>query len=95
MKYRSRADIAATILEIAQGGVLKTRIMYSAFLSYPQLKEYLEFLKENGLLGYIPEKKVYRTTEKGSRFLNSYQELHHMLYPKDSKVLKERSKLLS
>ena len=35
MKYRSRMDIASEILEIAEGGALKTRIMYSAFLSFP------------------------------------------------------------
>ena len=41
MKYRSRTDITAQILEAANGGVTKTKIMYKAFLSYAQLKEYL------------------------------------------------------
>lgn len=80
-------EIAAKILEVAQKGVIKTRIMYSAFLSYPQLKEYLEFLVENDLLEHISEKNLYLTTDKGKRFLNSYQELEHMMYPKKSKVL--------
>ncbi|HSN96249.1 MAG TPA: winged helix-turn-helix domain-containing protein, partial [Nitrososphaeraceae archaeon] len=39
MKNRSRSDIIRMILESANGGaVTKTKIMYSAFLSYQQLK---------------------------------------------------------
>ncbi len=52
MKYRSRTDIVATILETADGGATKTKIMYSAYLSYAQLKEYLSMLLENELLEY-------------------------------------------
>src|SRR2546422_835291 len=42
MKYRSRTDIVTQILDAANGnGANKTRIMYKAYLSYAQLKEYL------------------------------------------------------
>jgi predicted transcriptional regulator len=75
-------DITAKILEIALGGALKTRIMYGAFLSFPQLKEYLRFLQENDLLEYSPEKNLYLTTEKGKRFLKSFREMQEMLFPK-------------
>ena len=34
MKYRSRTDIAAAMLEIALDGAIKTKIMYKAFLSF-------------------------------------------------------------
>jgi predicted transcriptional regulator len=51
MKYRSRTDIAEMILEAANGGAAKTKIMYKAFLSYAQLKEYLTVLLQNGLFG--------------------------------------------
>ncbi|WP_323444712.1 winged helix-turn-helix domain-containing protein [Candidatus Nitrososphaera gargensis] len=34
MKYRSRTEITAQILEAACGGATKTRIMYKAYLSY-------------------------------------------------------------
>jgi predicted transcriptional regulator len=51
MKYRSRTDIVSQILEAANGGATKTKIMYKAYLSYAQLKEYLSVLVENGLLG--------------------------------------------
>ncbi len=81
MKYRSRMDIAAAILEIAQGGAIKTRIMYKAFLSFPQLKEYLELLLDGGLLEYNEEEKEYYTTEKGKQFLKMYKEVGQMIFP--------------
>ena len=75
MKYRSRTDITAQILEAANGGVTKTKIMYKAFLSYAQLKEYLTVLIENGLLEYVEGEQIYRTTEKGNRFLKIYNQI--------------------
>jgi predicted transcriptional regulator len=74
-------DIAADILEIAQGGAIKTRIMYRAFLSFPQLKEYLELLTDQGLLEHVKEEKVYSTTEKGRRFLKMYKEIGQTILP--------------
>jgi predicted transcriptional regulator len=58
MRYRSRTDIVAQILEAANdgggdgGGATQTKIMYKAFLPYAQLKEYLTIMVENGLLKY-------------------------------------------
>jgi predicted transcriptional regulator len=53
MKYRSRTDIVGLMLEAANGGSTKTKIMYKAFLSYAQLKEYLTLLLQNDLLEYL------------------------------------------
>ena len=86
MGYRCRTDIIAKILEIAQGGVLKTGIMHGAFLSFTQLKEYLKFLQENDLLEYSSEKNRYLTTEKGKRFLKGFREMQEMLYPKERSI---------
>ena len=52
------------------GGATKTKLMYSAFISFNQLREYLLLLVENGLIQYEEGKHTYRTTEKGIRFLN-------------------------
>ncbi|HKR72597.1 MAG TPA: winged helix-turn-helix domain-containing protein, partial [Candidatus Nitrosocosmicus sp.] len=68
MKYRNRTEIISNILNAANGGISKTKIMYKAFLSYAQIKEYLPILLENNLLELGPDGK-YRTTEKGIRFL--------------------------
>jgi predicted transcriptional regulator len=53
MKYRSRTEIVSNILDAANGKATKTKIMYKAFLSYPQLKEYLSVLTENNLIEYL------------------------------------------
>jgi predicted transcriptional regulator len=76
MKYRSRTDITAQILEAANGGVTKTKIMYKAFLSYAQLKEYLSVLIEN-----VEGEQVYKTTDKGNRFLKIYNQIGEYVAP--------------
>ena len=81
MKYRSRTDITAQILEAANGGVTKTKIMYRAFLSYAQLKEYLSVLVENDLLEYVEGEQVYKTTDKGNRFLKIYNQIGEFVAP--------------
>ena len=50
------------------GGATKTKLMYSAFISFNQLKEYLSLLAENGVIQY-EETHTFRTTEKGRHFL--------------------------
>jgi predicted transcriptional regulator len=79
MKYRSRTDIVGLILEAANGGATKTRIMYKAFLSYAQLKEYLTVLLQNDLLEYVEEILNFRTTEKGIRLLQMYSQFDEMM----------------
>jgi predicted transcriptional regulator len=69
VKYRSRSDIIELLLNAADGGgATKTKLMYSAFISFNQLKEYLSLLAENGLI-YEEGKHTLRTTEKGIHFL--------------------------
>ncbi|TLX88330.1 MAG: hypothetical protein E6L04_00960 [Thaumarchaeota archaeon] len=79
MKYRSRTEIVAMILEAANGGTTKTRIMYKAFLSYAQLREYLSVLVENNLLEYLEGSQTYKTTEKGLNFLKMHNEIGELL----------------
>ena len=52
MKYRDRTEIITLILASASrlNGVLKTRIMYEAFLSFSQVEEYIALLLRNSLL---------------------------------------------
>ena len=79
MKYRSRTEIVAMILEAANGGATKTKIMYKAFLSYAQLREYLSVLIENSLLEYLEGSQTYNTTEKGLNFLKMHNEIGELL----------------
>jgi predicted transcriptional regulator len=80
MKYRSRTELTSNILEAANGGATKTKIMYKAFLSYAQLKEYLAVLIQNDLVIQDME-GIYRTTSKGIRFLETSRQLGGLLVP--------------
>ena len=79
VKYRSRTEIVAMILEAANGGATKTKIMYKAFLSYAQLREYLSVLIENNLLEYLDGTQTYKTTEKGLNYLKMHNEIIKLL----------------
>ena len=79
MKYRSRTEIVAMILESGNGGATKTKIMYKAFLSYAQLREYLSVLIENNLIEYVEGSQTYKTTEKGLNFLKMHNEIGELL----------------
>ncbi|HET9806534.1 MAG TPA: winged helix-turn-helix domain-containing protein [Nitrososphaeraceae archaeon] len=79
MKYRSRTEIVGNILDAANGGATKTKIMYKAFLSYGQLKEYLSVLIENNLLEYLDGTHKFKTTEKGLNFLKMHNEIEELL----------------
>jgi predicted transcriptional regulator len=84
MKYRSRSDIIGLILEAANGGATKTKIMYKAFLSFAQLREYLSMLSEKGLIEYQEGTQRYRTTEKGIRLLHIYNQMNDELVVVDN-----------
>ncbi len=84
MRYRSRTDIVSQILQAAEHGSTKTKIMYKAFLSYAQLKEYLSILVENGLVEYEEGSKSYRTTQKGSMFLRTYNDMDGLIASGDA-----------
>jgi predicted transcriptional regulator len=79
VKYRSRTEIVAMILDAANGGATKTKIMYKAFLSYAQLREYLSVLIENNLIEYVEGSQTYKTTEKGLNFLKMHNEIGELL----------------
>ncbi|MDF2737059.1 MAG: hypothetical protein K0S93_915 [Nitrososphaeraceae archaeon] len=79
MKYRSRTEIVSMMLDAANGGATKTKIMYSAFLSYTQLKEYLSVLIENNLLEYLEGTRTFKTTEKGLNFLKMNNQIGELL----------------
>jgi predicted transcriptional regulator len=79
------AHMLSTINDSGTEGTNKTTIMYRAFLSYAQLKEYLSFMVEKGLVEEVPrqfsgnEKFVYKITEKGLRLLQISQEIESIV----------------
>jgi predicted transcriptional regulator len=80
MRYRSRIEIISRILEIANGGnITKSKILYQSFLSYDKMKEYLEVLTKTDLISYDLDTHTFKTTEKGLRFLDIYNQMDDMI----------------
>jgi predicted transcriptional regulator len=80
MKYRSRTEIVGNILDAANGGgITRTNLMYKAFVSYGQLKEYLTILVENNLIEYLDGTQAYKTTEKGLNYLKMHNAIGELL----------------
>jgi predicted transcriptional regulator len=79
MGNRSRTEITDSILDAANGGTTKTKIMYKAFISYNQVKEYLSVLIENNLIEYLDGTKTFKTTEKGLNYLKMHNEIGELL----------------
>ena len=82
-RHRSRTEIVIRILEIAneigRDGFTKYKIMYKAFLSYAQLKEYLMVLTDSELLSYDLDSHMFKITEKGHRFLETYNQMENLI----------------
>jgi len=70
------------ILHSAQGGAGITKIMFHAYLTHTQAKEYTQILLQNGLLerdidsGSLRE---FRTTPKGLEYLTAIEKMSDML----------------
>jgi predicted transcriptional regulator len=80
MKHRSRNNIIRDILDAASGGsATRTKIMYKAYLSFGQIKEYLSFLTDNGMLSHDAHTQTFQTTEKSLRLLDAYNQMHDMI----------------
>lgn len=79
MKNRSRPDIMAIILESANGGITKTKLLTKANVTTGQLRQYLAVLLEKRLVLELADKErkhiSYRTTEKGIAYLAVYHSL--------------------
>ena len=80
MKHRSKEEIAALVLEaiVNTHRPTQTMIMYKAYLTHVQLKEFLASLMEKGLIEYHKLERIYTITEKGIHFLEVYNQLNQL-----------------
>jgi predicted transcriptional regulator len=80
MKNRDRMEIISKILQATNGrvGATKTRIMYIAFITHAQMKEYLFILADNGMVKYDSLSQTFKTTRKGLSFLKTYNEIDRL-----------------
>ena len=82
MKYRSRTEIVGLILEARNGGgATKTKIMYKSISIICSAPEYLTMLQDNELIEYEEGKHAYRTTEKGMKLLELYENMSELVPP--------------
>ena len=87
---RDRLEIVSAIIAITQQPSSISRIIGNANLNYSLLKEYLRFMISKRLIekrevarGTKKKLTVYRTTEKGNRFLELYCESLILLHGED------------
>jgi predicted transcriptional regulator len=91
MKYRDRIDIISQILEAANGSnATRSKITYKAFLNYNQLKENLAALTEKELLRYDKNTQTFRTTERGLKFLQIYNQIDDMIKEEEEEEEEEQ-----
>lgn len=93
-KNRDKISIIAAMLQTANPGANKTRIMTGANLSYQLLEKYLGTAIR--LCFIQPNNKTYVLTEKGREFLNRYKRYQHefVQVEKTLKKLTEERELL-
>jgi len=80
-KNRSKLDIIAAILNVVNAReASKTRIMYGAYLSYKQIREYMPTLLDSNLVTTTNDgQSLYRIRERGLRFLELYGKVNEMI----------------
>ena len=69
----------ATILELANGGASKSKIISNVFLDHSSSLQYFRMLLENKLLIFQEEKRMFKTTSTGIRFLQLYHLVNELL----------------
>ncbi len=73
-RRRSNIQIIHDMLKIGENGAGKTKLMYSANMSYTQIQKYLSFLLDHGLIDKVElgnPSVTYHVTEKGASLLKS------------------------
>ena len=82
-EVETRLEMVSQILKVANSssgdGATKNRLMYEVSLSHAQLDEYVMMLTERDLLHYDRQMHTLRITEKGLRFLKTYNQMYDMI----------------
>lgn len=77
--YRTKTDIIKKMLEcVTQDNPSKTLLMFNSYLSYTQLKSYLDLLLRNKLIELVKENHTYRITENGSKYLKNLNQVDEL-----------------
>jgi len=82
MRNRQKDEIMRDVLYSSQGGAGITKIMFHAYLTHNQAKEYTQMLMKNNLLEQDVESgslRQFRTTPKGMEYLAVAENISDML----------------
>ncbi len=82
MRKRSSLDIISTILEAANGGIGKTRLLEKANLTTSQFGKYVSVLIAKNLVieTFDGGHQAYKTTELGIQYVKLYGAIKNALY---------------
>lgn len=83
--------IIVLILESAQNGATKTKIMRNVALNHMRMNRYCTMMEKKDLLYYNSEDNIYETTPKGKSVLSACGQLFQFLRPVDQIVEKYRT----
>ena len=76
-------DTVNQILEVVNSdrvnGATKNKLMYAVSLSNAQLNDYVIMLTERDLLHFDRQTHTFKITEKGLRFLKTYNQMYDMI----------------
>ncbi len=86
-KHRTKEEIVANILKVAQNSATKTKIMRRSYMNYNLLQKYLYYAASSGLLVYDHKSNEYLITSKGIQYLDHFEQY---VETKDHLVLKKR-----
>jgi predicted transcriptional regulator len=87
MKYRSRDEILAEILEIANGNTVRiSKIIQYSNIPHNLLKEYLAELITNDLLEYREIERTYKTSPIGVHFISIHNQMNELMTTATTKM---------
>lgn len=78
-KKRNHMQISIDILRVALEGAKKSHIVYKANLNFKIVNGFLDSLLNSGLLNGPNHDRLYQTTQKGSEFIEYYENLEKFL----------------
>jgi predicted transcriptional regulator len=76
-KFRSEYDTIAEIIDFTQEPKTITKIVYKLFSNHKQIKKYVKYMMEKGLLEMYTGSQ-YISTEKGAVFLFTLSAIKEM-----------------
>ena len=73
-KKRSDMEILADILRVAESGAKKSHIVYKANLNFKIVEDYLDKLRNSGMItGPQGKENIFCTTEKGTKYISHFE----------------------